>query len=154
MICYLIFKIIKMPFIVEILWWNGQDLKYDTLFLIRSNKALCDYWMGGTLQMTFGVDEKPWIWQPCLELRLIFRVKLVLSYCYFNFNSPKFTMRCLHTQYEWDIIGCFEHWTINNSKNNWFYRLIPIISRYIGACLKGNSLISYNLPVEFFLCIL
>ncbi len=63
--------------------------------------------------MIFGVDEKPWIWQR-LELRFIFRVKLVLSYCYFIFNSRKFTMRCLHTQYEWDIISCFEHWTITD----------------------------------------
>ncbi len=105
--CHLLFKFCDgMDRIGKMILWFLSE--------VTKHKALCDYWMGGTLQMMFGVEEKPWIWQPCFELRLIFRVKLLLCYCYFNFNSPKFTRRFLHTQYEWDIIGCF--WTLDNDR--------------------------------------
>lgn len=44
-----------------------HNLKAETLFLVRSNKALCDYFMGGALQIMFVVGN-PLARQPGLEL--------------------------------------------------------------------------------------
>ncbi len=75
-ICHVTFKSLKTAIIVCISWKNVQDLKTESLFLIRSEEAQSSMWLLDVRRAYtwFGVGEKL-IWQCLAELQVIHRIK-------------------------------------------------------------------------------